>query len=275
MSALPVCASTASFRYCTLQEAAAIIRALGFEAIDLEGASSKHVQRTLVLAGDAGEVKRVRALDMKIVDFSWTFEEFSLKPAVNDPDPTVRASNKEQFRRVIDFCQQIGARSVLVLPGVVYPGQSLAEARKLAAQSFNELLPIALDGGIRLITEAHLGSLFETPQSAVELAMAAPGVGLVLDYAHFICQGYPQAEVDQLAEYTVHVHLRQAKNGMMQMPLGDGTINFALVLDRLREVKYDGYLCVEYVHQNYLGATNVDIVTETIKMRDFLKEHNL
>ena len=71
------------------------------------------------------------------------------------------------------------------------------------------------------------------------------------------------------------MHLRQAKNGLLQTALEDGTINFALIVDKLRSVDYEGYLCVEYVHQNYLGATNVDVITETVKMRDFLSNYIL
>ena len=95
----------------------------------------------------------------------------------------------------------------------------------------------------------------------------------VLDYSHFICQGYTQSEVDILIPYTRHVHLRQAKNGLLQTKLEDGTIKFSLVLDNLRIAGFDGYLSVEYVHQDFIGATNVDVLTETVKMRDFLKDN--
>ena len=96
---------------------------------------------------------------------------------------------------------------------------------------------------------------------------------IVLDYAHFVCQGYTQDQIDKLAGQTVHVHLRQAKPGLMQTKLEDGVINFPRVFDTLRHAGYDGYLCVEYVHQAYIGADNVDIVTETVKMRNLIHKH--
>ena len=43
------------------------------------------------------------------------------------------------------------------------------------------------------------------------------------------------------------------------------------MLDTLRCAGYDGYLAVEYVHQDYLQTDNVDVVSETVKMRDLLR----
>ena len=50
-------------------------------------------------------------------------------------------------------------------------------------------------------------------------------------------------------------------------------INFLKFFDNLRQADYNGYLCVEYVHQAYIGADNVDIVTESVKMRNLIRKH--
>lgn len=265
---MKLCASTASLRSCTLEEAAAITRALGFDALDVE---ESHLDRDKILAGERGEVERVRALNMVIPNFMWTFARFSLSPSINDPDPAVRARNMEQFRRVLDFCRQIDALSLLIYPGVIHTGQKPADARALAAEAFNEMLPLARSAGITLVTEPHLRSAFESPDSVLRLCEQAPGLRIVLDYSHFICQGYTQPAIDGLCPHTGHVHLRQAKNGLLQTSLEGGTINFVLVVDQLERAGYTGYLCVEYVHQNFLGADNVDVITETVKMRDLMR----
>ena len=74
----------------------------------------------------------------------------------------------------------------------------------------------------------------------------------VLDYSHFICQGYTQSEVDILIPYTRHVHLRQVKMDFYKPNFKkeqlEGTIKFSLVLDNLRIAGFDGYLSVEYVN---------------------------
>lgn len=260
--------SSASFRSCSLEEAAGIARSLGFEAIDIEGTA-----REGILNVARSEVNRVRALEMTVPNLLWSFGGSGFRPAINDPDPTVRARNKDMCRRLMEFCHEAGILSAMVLPGIVHPGQSVADARALAVEVFNEFLPIAQEARVALVTEAHVGSAFESPESALTLVKQTPGLGIVLDYAHFVCQGYPQSAADSLCAYAAHVHMRQAKPGLLQTALEDGTINFALVLDQLHQVGYVGYLCVEYVHQNYIGANNVDVITETLKMRDFLKAH--
>lgn len=261
--------SAVSFLNCSVEEVAGIARALGLEAINLIGIATKDVFG-VILHVTPSEVRRVRALGMTIPNLHWAFAN-GFRPAINDPDPSVRAKNKELYQRAVEFCHEARILSITIVPGIVHPGQSVHDARALSADVFNEFVPIASAAGVRLTTEAHVKGAFESPESALELLEAVPGLGLILDYAHFVCQGYPQSSVDPLCGFAADVHLRQAKPGLLQAALEDGTINFALVLDQLRQVGYAGYLCLEYVHQDYIGADNVDVVTETVKMRDFVR----
>jgi sugar phosphate isomerase/epimerase len=262
--------SAVSFLSCSLEEAAGIARALGLDAINIIGvAGEKGSGGTLHIA--PSDLKRVRALGMTVPNLHWGVGE-GFRPAINDPDPVARAKIKELYQRAVEFCHEAGVLSITVLPGIVHPGQSVRDARALAAETFWEFVPLASHANVRLTTEAHVKSAFESPESALGLLEEVPGLGLVLDYAHFVCQGCSQSSVDPLCRFTADVHLRQAKPGLLQSKMEDGTINFALVLDELRQVGYAGYLCVEYVHSAYMGADNVDVLTETIKMRDFVRE---
>ena len=89
-----------------------------------------------------------------------------------------------------------------------------------------------------------------------------------MDYAHFICLGWNQYQIDVLIQHTGHVHLRQAKSGYLQTKLDEGTINFSAIFGKLKEIKYDKYLSIEYVHQDYMMTLYEDVLSETIKMRD-------
>ena len=40
------------------------------------------------------------------------------------------------------------------------------------------------------------------------------------------------------------------------------------VFGKLKEVGYNDYLSIEYVHQNYMMTVYDDVLSETIKMRD-------
>ncbi len=60
------------------------------------------------------------------------------------------------------------------------------------------------------------------------------GIGLALDYAHFACLGYRQDEIDPLAPFAVHVHLRQARMGVLQAKFAQGTLNFPAMFATLQ-----------------------------------------
>ena len=95
-----------------------------------------------------------------------------------------------------------------------------------------------------------------------------PRLKLALDPAHFMALGYRQYEVETLCQHTGHVHLRQAKQGVLQGRMEDGTINFPASFGALRDAGYDGWLAIEYVHQAYLNTLFEDVLSETVKMRD-------
>lgn len=268
---MKTCLAIQSIRSCTLEEAAGIAHALGFTAMDLDGVMDTTLRREGILKVYPAEVKRVKELQLTIPNIHWTFATGNLYPAINDPDPKIRLSNKEQVQRLVGFCQAAGIGSILVLPGMFLPNQSAEDARMCSAEALNEYAEIGEAAKVGVYFEPHVKCAFEAPEAAAWLAIQAPGTRICLDYAHFICQGYTQAQVDALIPFTGHVHMRQARPGLLQARLDDGTINFALVLDNLRQAGYAGYLCVENVYQDYIGANNVDVLTETVKMRDFIK----
>ena len=269
---MKICLAIQSLRSCNLEEAAGITRALGFDAMDLDGVMDTTLKREKILCVDRSEVQRVKDLGLITPNIHWTFAPGSLYPVINDPDPKVRAGNKEHIRRLTEFCHAAGILSILVLPGMLLPKQKASDGWALSVEALSEYASITQEAGISLFFEPHVKSSFESPKLATWLAQQVPSVRIALDYAHFVCQGYTQPDVDTLIPYTGHVHLRQARPGLLQAKLEDGTINFALVVARLQNAGYDGYWCVEYVHQNYIGADNVDVLTETVKMRDFMRE---
>lgn len=91
---------------------------------------------------------------------------------------------------------------------------------------------------------------------------------MTLDYSHFMFNGHAQDAINVLVPYARHVHLRQAAPRVLQARWNDGKIDFVKVVERLIEVKYKGYLTLEYEHDAWLDSDRVDVATETIKMRD-------
>jgi sugar phosphate isomerase/epimerase len=165
------------------------------------------------------------------------------------------------------FADAAGVGSVFILPGVVNPGQSREAAARVAAEQLKVLCEVAHGFRATLCFEPHVHSWAESPGLALRL-VEATGVGLALDYAHFACLGYRQEEIDVLAPHAVHVHLRQARPGVLQAKMAQGTLNFGALFGTLQDVGYGGALALEAVHQDYMGTLFDDVLTEVIAMRD-------
>ena len=207
---------------CTLPEAVAVARALGFAAVDLGYFYGPALDKAAILADPRAAADRVRALGVAVPSFYHLFGDTLAERNLADPSALDR--NLADFEQVARFCAAAGIPTVLVLPDVCNRGQD-----------------------------------------------TVPGLRLTLDYAHFVCLGYRQEEIDPLARHAAHVHLRQARPGVLQAKSAQGTINVPAMLGTLRDCGYSGSLAVEYVHQDYMDTVHDDVLTETIRMRDLVR----
>lgn len=262
------CASW-SFPACSLTEAVGIVRTLRIGALDLSFLHGPALDRKRLLGSPESLTAEIDALEIKASNLYYLFGDTPQERNLADPASLV--PNVEDFEKAMNFCRVAGVPSVMVLPGVVNPGQSRDEAFGQSARSLQELLPMAQEAGVTLTIEPHVHSYLESPSLVLELLERVPNLKLTLDYAHFVCLGYRQEEIDSLAGHAAHVHLRQARPGALQAKLLEGTINFPALIATLKENGYDGYLALEYVHQDYMNTLYDDVLTETIQLRDLIR----
>jgi sugar phosphate isomerase/epimerase len=258
-----------SFPALTLAESWAVAQALGFSAIDVGLHHGPALDRAAILSDPEGQADRLRSAGITAANLYWMFGEGPADRAVTDP--AARALNEADFSRVCRFAARAAIPSVFVLPGVLAPGITKGEALAASAASLRDLHKIAHHHGVLLTVEPHVMGLLTHPDDALQLLSAVPGMKLCLDYAHFVCLGHTQAAIDAIAPHAGHVHLRQARPGALQAKWGEGTIDFAAVLDRLKAAGYQGWCAVEYVHQAYMNTLTDDVLTETVRMRDLAR----
>jgi sugar phosphate isomerase/epimerase len=255
-----------SLRACSLTEAAAIARALGFGAVDLGLFYGPALDKDTLLAKPEMVAEQVRRLGLHVPSFYHLFGA-SLSNR-NLADPAARMENERDFRATARFAKSAGVDTIFVLPGVCNAGQSRRDALTESAESLRRLVEIAATASVRLTVEPHVHSYLESPALVLDLIDRVPGLKLTLDYAHFTCLGWRQDEIDVLAPHAAHVHLRQGRPGALQAKAHEGTINIEAELGALRDAGYAGYLSCEYVHQDYMNTLYDDVLTETILMRD-------
>lgn len=255
-----------SLRALTLDQAAAVSKALAVDALDLGYFYGPALDKAQLLSDPARVAERVLKLGIDLPNLYHLFGS-SLSDR-NLADPAHRGQNESDFRQAATFCKAAGIRTVFVLPGICNPGQGRKEALNASAESLRRLLPIAQAHDVQLTVEPHVHSFLESPSFVAELIAAVPGLKLTLDYAHFVCTGWRQDEIDPLAKHAAHVHLRHAKPGELQTKAGQGTINIEAQLATLRDAEFKGRLSLEVVHQDYMGTLYDDVLTETIALRD-------
>lgn len=258
-----------SFPRLTLPEAVGVARALGIAGLDVGYLHAPALDRARVLREPEAYGSEVaEGLGIEVANLYHLFgADLSDRNLALPPDPR----NLADLHAVLSFARAAGAPSVFVLPGVVNPGQSRGEALAAAATALGPMVEAAGAAGVVLAVEPHVHGLLESPALALDLLSRVPGLRLVLDPAHFVVMGYRQDEVEPLAPFAAHVHLRQARPGALQAKMGEGTINVPAFLGALRDAGYDGWLSIEAVHQTYMNTLHDDVLTETVTMRDAVR----
>jgi sugar phosphate isomerase/epimerase len=257
-----------SFVGASLRESRDIYRALGIDAIDILAAPGFLLDPVRIIQDPVGEACELAALQTSIANLIFLFAPDFSQRAVNHRKPQVRARNIQEFCAVAEFCRRASIPSVTVLPGIEQEGWSHGKSLAVSAEVLNEFASIAAARDVRLLFEAHVSSVLESPQETLSFLENNPQLKLTLDYSHFVFNGHSQEAIDVLTPYARHVHLRQAARRVLQARWNAGEIDFAKVVEKLIEAKYKGYLALEYEHDAWLDSDRVDVMTETIKMRN-------
>jgi len=253
----------------SLEEAASTLDAFGFQTIDLGVCSDENAQvDPIAVAGDPdGAADMVlRALE------PWGFElnecfVLDFGDPVNHPDPEIRARTRRLFPGLVRFARKIGCASIMLIPGVVHAELGRHASFQSSVEELRALVGIANDGGLDLNIEACEPSVAEDPQDALRICREVPGLGLTLDYSHFVDPGYSQGEVEPLHAHARHIHIRQATPGKRVETVEEGTIDFGRIFELLKSSAYNGVGAVEYGDCDETTACGVDVMVETPKMK--------
>jgi sugar phosphate isomerase/epimerase len=269
---------TTSFPLLSFEQSLKVIGILEFEAADLWAyVGEPHLQPDVIEADPEGQAERTkRALadaGLASSDVLTTFGHGFRDRPVNTPDPATRAANRRRFAALVRFCRLVDCPGITLLPGVIWDDLGADRSFDLAREALTELVADGRDAGLRVSIEAHLESVVEQPERAIELVKAVPGLQFTLDYTHFITPNIAPERVHPMIPYTGHFHARQGAPGQLQSLDSEGTIDFADIVRRLKGADYDGYLCVEYTWQNWFNMNRLDIVSESVILRDKLKSY--
>jgi sugar phosphate isomerase/epimerase len=190
--------------------------------------------------------------------------------AINHPLSSRRKFARGQFSRALDYAAAAGSKHITILPGVVFKSETRVASVERAARELAWRVESAAALKLTVAVEPHVGSFADTPERALALAARVPGLGLTLDYAHFTRIGIPDSRIEPLAARATHFHARCACRGRLQSSLKQNTIDFRRALAALNRHRFNGWIALEYVWIDWEHCNEVDVLSETVQLRDHL-----
>src|SRR5215469_14267978 len=269
--------SCADFSFPLLSHDAAVqvISLLGLRGVDIglfAGRSHLRPEKELNRAEKNGAALRRRLKEQGLVaaDIFLQVHDNFADFAVNHPEAKRREFARRQFLKTLDYAAAAGSNHVSILPGVAFADESrdisLARSAEELAWRVERAASMKLTVGI----EPHVGSIVDTPARAMKLANLVPGLGFTLDYAHFTRIGISDAEIEPLCARATHFHARCARKGRLQSSFKDNTIDFGRALKALDKHHFRGWIAIEYVWIDWEHCNEVDVLSETVLLRDHL-----
>jgi sugar phosphate isomerase/epimerase len=277
-SSIPLACAEFSFLSLEHEVVLDVIAGLGFEGVDISlmsGYAHLPVQEVL----DRPEVwgARIRSLvmsrGMEVADVNFLPGGDFEKLAANHPAAGERARGAELFRQALRFTTAAGSAHMTMLPGVFWPHETADESFRRSAAELAWRVSEAAAAGVTLSVEPHVGSVVPTPDAAARLIHATPGLTFTLDFTHFISQGHTQDECMSLTAHASHLHARGGAQGKLQAAAEDNIIDYVRILRALKNQRYSGYFEVEFEWNEWGGCNRVDVLSETILMRDLALTH--
>ncbi len=265
---------TWSFSDLLLSEALGTIARLGFRQVDLGGGRGLNLaqaaQQPRALADD------VRA-DLLMYNLSVS-DVYPLLPHISLRQDDRREKSVMLFQALIPFIKAVGASGVTLSPGVAASAQGAddpdaeSEAFERAAEALREMTTAARSAGLRVSIEPQVESVAATPETALRLLDAVPGLELTLDWAQMIYQNIKHDAILELVPRARHIHMRQAARNQLQAPFDKGKIELDRVLTDVIDAGYTGVIAVEIMTvTGRYGIKKVDALREALLTRDALR----
>jgi sugar phosphate isomerase/epimerase len=252
-----------------------LISMLGFQGVDIglfEGRSHLRPSKELFDSGAARLLQqKVSDRGIKVADVFLQMDANFDAYAINHMDVERRRKAREWFQRTLDYAAACGSPHVTILPGVQFDGEPIFDSLARCRDELHWRVEKAQGAGISVGVEAHVGSIIPSPEQAVDLVNATGGLTLTVDLTHFVAIGLPDLQIERLIAYASHFHARGARVGRIQCSVTDNVINYSRVIDVMRAIGYTGYIGIEYVWTDWQHCNEVDNLSETILLRDYIK----
>jgi sugar phosphate isomerase/epimerase len=192
---------------------------------------------------------------------------------LSNADPSVRANAVRYVKDCVAFASELGALVVIVVPssvGKTTPSAPLDEEWRLACESIRDAGQFAAGLGVRLAIEVlnrYETYLVNRIDQAIKLRdeVGLDSVGVMVDAFHMNIEerSIPEA-IKNAADHLIHVHIADSN----REAVGFGHTDLRSLLRTLLEVRYEGYIVMEFVppRPNPYLAASLTTENETFRL---------
>jgi len=216
-----------------------LARDVGFEAVQAYTTPKQSEAEEIKKAADAAGIK----IDSVMNEGHWEWP-------LSSRDPEVVDKSLNAMRTSLNNAKLWGSYSVLLVPAVVNPQTSYADAWTRSQAQIRKLIPLAEELKIVIALEEVWNKFLLSP---LEFAMYvdqfnSPWVKVWFDVGNVLFYGYPQDWIRTLGGRIAELHLKDFKrkeDGYAWVNLGDGDVDWGEVRKALAEIGYAGTATTE------------------------------
>lgn len=170
------------------------------------------------------------------------------KAPIASADAQEAARGAALIEAQIGVAKEIGADSVLVVPGVVNDQNRYVDVYQRSQAQLRKLAPQAEAAGVSILIENVWNNFLLSPLEFARFLdeIGSPRVQAYFDVGNVVAFGWPQDWIRTLGPRIRKVHLKDFKKGPREwVNLRDGDVNWPEVRKALSEIGYKGYLTAE------------------------------
>jgi sugar phosphate isomerase/epimerase len=234
----------------SLEDALKEIKSLGFRYIELM-TTLPHFWPPSFTRGQRKDLRKLMdQLELELVAINPTFLDINMA----SPNPGIRDESVKQIMEQITLAHDLGAKVIVVIVGKRHPllappvevvWETSARERVLRCVEYAEKNDVifGLENGPSLFidrAELMLSVLHE---------VKSPWMKVVFDVANASMVEPIVPALDLVKDHLVHVHLSDTDAvKWTHSPIGMGTIDFAAIAEKLREMRFFGVSMLETTH---------------------------
>ena len=216
-----------------------LARAVGFEVVQAPTEPDERKAEEIKRAADGANIRIDSVMNMD----HWKYP-------LSSADSAVAEKSLAGMRTSLHNAKLWGSDAVLLVPAVVNPQTSYADAWTRSQREIRKLIPLAEELKIVIAIEEVWNKFLLSPLEMARYIdeFRSPWIRAWFDVGNVVLYGYPQDWIRALGKRIVKVHLKDFKRkegGYEWVNLGDGDVDWAAVRQAFADIGYAGSAIAE------------------------------